>query len=66
MEIATVLRNRRKDLGLTQAEAAALAGVSPRFVYDLEKGKPTVALDKVLQLAEALGVELKPQVIKRG
>ncbi|HEY7853981.1 MAG TPA: helix-turn-helix transcriptional regulator [Aquiluna sp.] len=66
MEIATVLRNRRKDLGLTQAEAAALAGVSPRFVYDLEKGKPTVALDKVLQLAEALGVELKWQVIKRG
>jgi HTH-type transcriptional regulator / antitoxin HipB len=66
MEIATVLRNRRKDLGLTQAEAAALASVSPRFVYDLEKGKPTVALDKVLQLAEALGVELKPQVIRRG
>lgn len=66
MEIATVLRNRRKDLGLTQAEAAALANVSPRFVYDLEKGKPTVALDKVIQLAEALGVELKPQVIKRG
>lgn len=66
MEIATVLRNRRKDLGLTQAEAAALANVSPRFVYDLERGKPTVALDKVIQLAEALGVELKPQVIKRG
>ena len=66
MDIATVLRNRRKDLGLTQAEAAALAGVSPRFVYDLEKGKPTVALDKVLQLAEALGVEPKWQVIKRG
>lgn len=66
MEIAIVLRNRRKDLGLTQAEAAALAGVSPRFVYDLEKGKRTVALDKVLALAESLGIELRPEVIRRG
>jgi HTH-type transcriptional regulator / antitoxin HipB len=66
MDIAGTLRDRRKQLGLTQAEAAALAGVSPRFVYDLEKGKPSVALDRVLLLSEALGVQLKPELIKRG
>ena len=57
-EVAESLRARRKQLGLTQLEAAELAGVSVRFVHDVENGKVTVQLDRVQALAEALGLSL--------
>lgn len=53
-----LLRARRKQLGLTQLDAAELAGVSVRFVHDIENGKQSVQLDRVQALAEALGLEL--------
>lgn len=57
--IATTLQARRKSLGVTQSQLADLAGVSPKFVYDLEKGKPSVSLDRVLLVITALGLEFK-------
>ncbi|BDP99821.1 type II toxin-antitoxin system Y4mF family antitoxin [Aquiluna sp. KACHI24] len=59
MDIAELIRSRRKDLGLTQAEAAQLAGVSPRFVFDVENGKKTIAMDRLNLLLDALGLEMK-------
>jgi len=56
--VAEALRARRKQLDLTQFEAAELAGVSVRFVHDIENGKATVQLDRVQALAEALGLSL--------
>lgn len=52
------LRARRKQLGLTQQDAAELAGVSVRFVHDCESGKASVQLDRVLAFAAALGLTL--------
>lgn len=49
---------RRKALGLTQLQLADLAGVSARFIHELENGKETVRLDRVVALATALGLEL--------
>lgn len=56
--IARALRARRKQLGLTQQDAAELAGVSVRFVHDCERGKETVQLDRVRTLAGTLGLTL--------
>jgi HTH-type transcriptional regulator / antitoxin HipB len=63
LDFAELIRERRKDLGLTQAEAAALAGVSPRFVFDVENGKPSVALDRLNLLLRALGLEIRIEVV---
>jgi y4mF family transcriptional regulator len=52
------IRCRRLDLGLRQDELAALAGVSTRFVHTLEQGKPTLRLDKVLDVLGQLGLDL--------
>lgn len=49
---------RRRQLGLTQADLADLAGVSDRSVRALESGKATMRLDVVTAVAEALGLEL--------
>lgn len=56
-QLSARTQQRRKDLRLTQAEVAELAGVSERFVRLVESGKDTVRLDKLLPLLEVLGLE---------
>lgn len=53
------MHTRREELSLRQDELAELAGVGPRFVNDLEAGKDTVRLDKVLAVLGALGLHLE-------
>lgn len=52
------IRKFRKKQGLTQVQLSAMANVSPRFIGELEKGKPTIELDKALYVAWMLGLEL--------
>ena len=59
VELATVVRRRRKSLRLTQLELAELAGCGPDFLYDLERAKPTLRLDKVLEVLRVLGLRLR-------
>ncbi|MBM4365717.1 MAG: helix-turn-helix transcriptional regulator [Deltaproteobacteria bacterium] len=56
--IAQAVKARRQRLGLRQEQAAALAGVSTRFVHAVEAGKESLRLDKLLDLFEALGLAL--------
>jgi y4mF family transcriptional regulator len=58
LEVGERVRARRRDLGLTQQTLADLAGCSPRFVRSMESGKPTVRLDKVVDVLDVLGLEL--------
>lgn len=56
--LAGAVRDRRKELGLTQTDLADLAGASRRFVHALEAGKPTLRLDKVLAVCRVVGLDL--------
>ena len=58
-DLGTALRVTRKALGLTQADLALAAGVGLRFVVELEAGKPTVRLELVLRVIDALGGTLQ-------
>jgi y4mF family transcriptional regulator len=57
-EVAEAVRAKRLKEGLTQGEVAAFLGLGRRFVVELEQGKPTVQLAKVLQVINGLGLEL--------
>ncbi|MNE82036.1 anaerobic benzoate catabolism transcriptional regulator [compost metagenome] len=57
--LGAALRAARKQLGLTQSDLALAAGVGVRFVVDLEAGKPTVRLEQVLRVINALGGQLQ-------
>ncbi len=61
-EIAKTVQARRKALGVTQAELADLAGVSPKFIYDLEDGKPSLTLYRVLLVIEAVGLKIALEI----
>lgn len=56
-DLGSCVRAHRKAQGATQTEFAALCGVGVRFISDLENGKPTVELGKVLQVLNCLGLE---------
>ncbi len=58
-DLALAVRARREDLGLRQAELADLAGVAARTVHAIEAAKPTVQLDKLLDVLAALGLHLE-------
>ena len=53
-----LLRKRRKSFGYTQEEVAEMLGFSPRLVGEIERGRGTVGIDKVLSYALALGIDL--------
>ncbi|MCU0600326.1 MAG: helix-turn-helix domain-containing protein [Desulfobacterales bacterium] len=58
-DIGNVIRAKRKVDSLTQAEAAALCGVGTRFLGELEHGKSTAQIGKVLLILNGLGLELQ-------
>jgi y4mF family transcriptional regulator len=57
-KIAVFIKEKRRQLKLTQPELAARAGVGLRFLRELEQGKQSVQLDKVNQVLALFGSEL--------
>jgi y4mF family transcriptional regulator len=60
-DLGALVKRRRKALGLTQVELSNYCGCSAKFLTDLENGKPTVRLDKVLPVVMMLGCDLYVQ-----
>ena len=58
-QIGLLVRGVRRAQGLRQDQLAAAAGVGVRFVVELESGKPTAQLGKVLAVLDALGCALR-------
>jgi y4mF family transcriptional regulator len=54
-DIGALVRIARKEQNLRQDELAGVAGVGLRFIVDLEAGKPTAQIGKVLQVLRTLG-----------
>ncbi len=57
-ELGALIRDQRKRLALKQLDLAGIANTGNRFIVDLESGKPTVQLQKVLDLMDLLGLEV--------
>jgi y4mF family transcriptional regulator len=58
-DIGGIVRGHRKAQGVTQAELAAVCGVGIRFISELENGKPTVEMGKVLRVLGCLGLQVR-------
>ena len=56
--VGKLVQAERKCQGLTQLQLAGLANTGIRFVSDLENGKGTVQLQKLLAVLAALGLGL--------
>ena len=61
-KIGEAIKNRRRELGITQPHLAELAKISTNTLYKLERGLGNPSLDVINKLAEILGMELKLEV----
>jgi HTH-type transcriptional regulator / antitoxin HipB len=57
-DIGALIRDRRRALGLGQAELAAKVGASRLWVNQIERGKPGASLGLVLRTLATLGLTL--------
>ena len=57
-ELGALVRQRRKQAGLTLKDAAGMAGVGIRFLSELERGKPTLQLGLAIEVLQLFGLEL--------
>lgn len=58
-ELGELVKEVRRAQGLLQTDLAGLSGTGNRFVVDLERGKPTLQLQKVLDMLDLLGLEVR-------
>ncbi len=65
-KLATFVKTKRKQFGLTQEDLSRKSGVGLRFIRELEQGKETLRMDKVNQLLSLFGAELTPMEADRS
>lgn len=57
-----LIRQRRKALRLTQVKLGGLSGVSHKFINEIERGKPTAEIGKLMRVAQMLGIDLLARI----
>lgn len=57
-QLSRVVKNLRKEQGLTQEDLAMKSGVGLCFIRNLEQGKASLRMDKVNQLLDLFNYEL--------
>lgn len=58
-QIGEQIKSTRKSLGVTQRDLAMTSGTGLRFIIELERGKPTCQLGKVLTVLNTLGITVR-------
>jgi len=64
MHLGETIKQRRKELGITQPHLAELAQVSTNTLYQLERGISNPSLLVLSKIADVLGLELRLEVKK--
>lgn len=57
-ELGALIKAKRKEQGLTQNDLALASNVGIRFIVDIEAGKETAQIGKVLKVCAMLGLKL--------
>jgi y4mF family transcriptional regulator len=57
-ELGEFIKQYRTSQNMLQADIVGLANTGNRFIVDLEKGKPTLQLQKVLDVLDLIGLEV--------
>lgn len=57
-EIGAFIAKTRKEQGVSQLELSQAADTGRRFIVELEGGKDTIRAGKLLQVLDALGIDI--------
>ena len=59
LDLGTLIKDHRKEAGLSQLELANLAGVGKTTVFDIEKNKETVRFNNLLAVLQVLNIKIE-------
>ena len=57
-DFGKLIRTTRKAQGLSQTDLAGISGTGRRIISEIENGKTSVSIGKLLQILTALGLSL--------
>lgn len=57
-KLGMIVKQSRKEQGLTQEQLAATTGVGVRFIRELEHGKASCHIGKALHVVSMLGLDI--------
>ena len=57
--LPTLVRQTRKQAGLSQAELADLAGVGKTLIFDLEKGHRKLSFENLQKICRVLNIRIE-------
>jgi HTH-type transcriptional regulator / antitoxin HipB len=58
-DLSQLIRHTRQYQGLTQADLAGMSGLGRRFISELENGKESAQVSKVILVLNILGIGLE-------
>jgi len=64
-DLGEAIKDRRKELDITQPHLAEMAEISINTLYKLEKGQGNPTVEVILKLANVLGMEFTFSVKKK-
>ena len=64
-KLSKLVKDKSKQMGLSQPELALKAGVGLRFIREIGQGKTTLRMDKVNEVLKLFGYELGPVPLER-
>jgi transcriptional regulator with XRE-family HTH domain len=60
--LGKIIKDRRKELGITQPHLAELANVSKNTLYKLERGESNPSWEVIRNILDVLGLELNVNI----
>lgn len=57
-DLGSAIKKRRKELGYTQNFVSEQTGLSVSFISDVENGKATAEIGKIINLVNLLGMDV--------
>ena len=59
--LGQVIQQSRLQQGISQRELAKILGISQKWVWEMEQGKPGVLMDRLFRMLEKTGITLSAE-----
>ena len=59
--LGQVIQQSRMQKGISQRELAKILGISQKWVWEMEQGKPGVLMDRLFRILEKTGITLSAE-----
>ncbi|OGQ45888.1 MAG: transcriptional regulator [Deltaproteobacteria bacterium RIFCSPLOWO2_02_FULL_46_8] len=58
LKLGNIIREHRKNAGLTQIQLANIAGVGKTVVFDVENGKESIRFSTLTKILDVLNIQI--------